>query len=130
MELTITIPEPMSTTLRERATQLNVSADDLVMTLLNELATREFADIPQWMSLKDDDWSALEKAIADARATPPDSKAIQPATKDVSELIADLEANPPSEKLLTFEEFWPLWQKFEQELREMDEADSIRDSQS
>lgn len=75
----------------------------------------------------DDPDTFLARIAAQIQETPPNPAAVHLATKSVHELVADLQANPPSNELLTFEEMWSQWQAFEQALKVMDEADAIRE---
>ena len=124
MTMTITLSESIAERLQAYANQFQLSADALAEKLLADALpvskTNGFQLPPA-----DDDLSALEQVVAKIKAMPPNPAAIHPATKTVTELMADLEADPPSGELLTFAELWPQWQAFEQELKVMDEADAI-----
>lgn len=130
MAVTVTLSEQLSERLQTHAAEVHLSLDALVERLLADTLpvyeTNGFhlPEHPITEELDDPD-ASLARVIAKIKATPPNPAAIHPATKSVDELIADLQANPPSDELLTFEEMWPLWQTFEQELKAMDQADAI-----
>ena len=134
MAVTVTLSEQLSERLQTHADEVHLSLDALVERLLTDTLpvyeTNGF-HLPEHQITEDiddpvaDPAASLARVIAQIKATPPNPAAIHPPTKSVDELIADLQANPPSDELLTFEEMWPLWQTFEQELKAMDQADAI-----
>jgi hypothetical protein len=126
MTVTVTLSENIAERLQAHADEFHLSLDALVEKLLADaLPVAETNGFHG--PANDDDLPALEEVVTRIKATPPNPDAIHPATKSVDELIADLQANPPSDELLTFEEMWPHWQAFEQELKDMDQADAVRD---
>jgi predicted transcriptional regulator len=135
MAVTITISEQLSKRLQAHAQTFQLPLDALVEQLLADAlpvdetngfeATDEPAPADQPAGELDDPDAELARIVAQIKATPPNPDAIERATKSAQEVMAELLANPPSDDLLTFEEFWPLWQAFEQELKEMDKADAI-----
>lgn len=125
MTVTVTLSARVSEHLQAHADKFHLSLDALVEKLLADALPVVEANGFHGPA-DDDDLSSLEEVVARIKATPPNPDAIHPATKSVDELIADLQANPPSDELLTFEEMWPHWQAFEQELKDMDQADAVR----
>jgi hypothetical protein len=104
-----------------------MSLDALVEKLLTDaLPVYEMNGIHAY-SEDDASDTSLARIIARVKAMPPNPDAIERATKSADDLAADLQINPPSGELLTFEEIWPLWQAFEQELKAFEQADAIRD---
>lgn len=131
MALTITLSEALSERLQAHAAETHSSPDSLVEALLTDalppVKTNGMTANGTQLAQDADDEShpTLAEVVAMIKATPPNPDAIHPATKTAAQLIAELEANPPSDELLTFEEMWPHWQGFEQELKAMDQADAI-----
>jgi len=69
----------------------------------------------------------LAAIVARIKILPKDPKNIEPATKTAAELLADLEANPPSKDLFTFAGWDQLWAQFEAEQKAFERADDIRE---
>lgn len=126
MTVTVTLSENIAERLEAHAAEFHLSLDALVEKLLTDaLPVVETNGVHA--TADDDAIPSLEEVVAMIKATPPNPDAIHPATKTVAQLIAEFEANPPSDELLTFAEMWPQWQAFEQELKAMDQADAMRD---
>ena len=127
MEITLTVPESILTQLQQQAVQLNMSLNELALTFFRNGIDHKPRETPAPVLQDEVGLPSLEEAIARVKTIPPRPGAIVFATQTAAELTAELEKNPPSEELMTFDEMWPLWQEFEQELKTMDEADALRD---
>lgn len=130
MTITVALSAELSAQLQAYAQQLHLAPEIVVeQVLMSALPAQEAngvhgPDTPE-IAPTDPADTELAAVIAQIKATPPNPVALQPAQKSVDELMADLQANPPSNELLTFAELWPLWEKFEQELKAADAVDII-----
>ena len=66
-------------------------------------------------SEEDEDEQSLEALIAEIKAIPPNPSLVTLPTKSGAELLAELDASPPSSELFSFDEWQVLWKKFEEE---------------
>jgi len=123
MTVTVTLSDSISERLLKYARKSGLPLDALVEKLVDDaLPIADESD-----SLTQNELPSFGDILAEVRAIPPNPSSVTPATKTVDELVATLEADPPSDELMTFEEMWPLWQTFEEKLKEADEDDALRD---
>lgn len=69
-----------------------------------------------------DEDSTLEAFITTIKTLPPNPDTIVMATKSGEMLLAELEANPPSSELFTFQEWQTLWRQHEEEEKALEYA--------
>lgn len=107
---------------------LHVAHPASVPLLNSVVSTSQVSDITDQGD--EEEFTSLEETVARIKALPPNPNAIEHATKMVDELVADLAENPPAADLLTFAEFYPLWEQFEAGLKTMEAADESREGQA
>jgi len=122
MALTITLSDDIAKRLLKYARRSNLPLDVFVEKLVDDALPVTEADEPELSN--QDEVPSFDDILAQVRAIPPNPSSITPATKTVDELVATLEAEPPSDDLMTFEELWPLWNAFEGELKKEDADDT------
>jgi len=115
MTVTVILSDDISERLLKYARKSDLPLDAFVEKLLEDALPATPIDEPDLITKNDE--SSFSDILSQIQAIPPNPNTITPATKTVDELLATIEADPPSDELLTFEEMWPLWQKFEQELK-------------
>jgi len=93
--------------LLEYACKSDLPLDALVEKLLEDALPITPIDEPD--SLAQDELPSFSDIFSQIQSIPPNPSLITPATKIVDELLATIEADPPSDELLIFEELWPLW---------------------
>lgn len=111
MSLTITLPEPLTLALQNRAAQEHKSVVDLALKLLADALDA------------DDDFPTLEEIVAQIKATPPDPTAIHPAQGSLADALASLPADPDFDVVAWQRE----WNALEAEMKVRDRADAIRE---
>lgn len=129
MALTVTLSDSLSERLKEQAARSHVPVDVLAEELINNALLA--SDSHRHNDLERQDSIALAnakingslaEAIARAKGVPPSANTIERATKSVDTLLEELRTSPIAPDLLTFEELWPLWEAFEQEMDALDQA--------
>lgn len=118
MSLTITLPEPLTTLLEQRAEQMHIPIDDLAVRLLSDALT-----INGTYSHKSGirpAISTLEMIVAEIRATPLNINAIEYGEKFGDTAYLDsLLVNPPK-GTMTFSEWEEEWPHIEAYLKTLD----------
>lgn len=69
--------------------------------------------------------STLEELIGQIKALPSNPQAIHSSGKPVEELLAELDANPPSDALFTYEEWQQLWHEFDAEQKAFERENDV-----
>lgn len=125
MALTVTLSDDIAKRLLEYARKSNLTLDAFIEKLVDDALPVAKVDEPALPT--QNDVPSFTEVLEQVRAIPPNPSSITPATKTVDELVATLKAEPPSEDLMTFDELWPLWNAFEEELKKEDADDALRD---
>jgi plasmid stability protein len=111
MTLTITLPEPLTLALKQRAAQEHRPPVDLALKLLADALEEE------------EDFPTLEEIVAQIKATPPDPTAIHPAQGSLADALASLPKDPDFDVVAWQRE----WNELEAEMKARDRADAIQE---
>jgi plasmid stability protein len=112
MTLTITLPEPLTAALKNRAAQEHKPAVDLALKLLSDALEEE------------NTFPTLEEIVAQIKATPPDPTAIHPAQGSLGDALASLATDPDFD----VEAWQRQWDEVEAEMKARDRSDAIADA--
>lgn len=97
----------------------------LAKTLLDGLVAAEIQPAIALPTETDDQSPTLAEVVAQIKATPPNPKQIQRATKTVDEVLAGWEESPTAEPPLTPEEWEQNWWAIRQEMQQRDQQPKL-----
>lgn len=109
MNLTITLPEPLTLALKQRAAQEHKPPVDLALKLLADALEEE------------EDFPTLEEIVAQIKATPPDPSAIHPPQESLLQLLLD---SPPDPNF-NLQEWEQEWGHVEAEMKAISRANAL-----
>lgn len=121
MTVVIELSKAIEILLEERAAELHIPTDQLAARLFNDALLKE---VTTPIPAERKSFPTLEEIVASIKALPT-AKNFHPATKSVTQVLADLEANPVAEPDITPEEWDRLWAEFEQQQKALDRANDI-----